>query len=85
VPPGEFTAALAAAIQGQLDANPSPTRLLRAVAGVGPYLNLFLNRATVYRLTMRCGVALHAANCFAPLTRHPARCVSRNSAARWPG
>lgn len=55
VPPGEFTAALAAAIQAQLDANPSPTHLLRGVAGVGPYLNLFLNRPLVFRLTLRCG------------------------------
>ena len=53
VPPGEFTAALAGALQAKLDASPSPTRLLRTVTGVGPYLNLTLNRALVYRLVLR--------------------------------
>ena len=82
IPPGEFTAALAAKVQvratsdaaararvlaptthsaalpapnvqAELDANPSSTRLLRAVAGTGPYLNLFLNRPVVFRLAMR--------------------------------
>ena len=39
--------------QADLDASPSSTRLLRAVAGTGPYLNLFLNRPVVFRLVMR--------------------------------
>jgi hypothetical protein len=47
--------------QAQLDANPSSTRLLQRVAGVGPYLNLFLNRPLVYRLTMRCVRKAHSA------------------------
>jgi hypothetical protein len=48
-------------LQAQLDANPSSTRLLQRVAGVGPYLNLFLNRPLVYRLTMRCARKAHSA------------------------
>eukprot|EP00899_Mesostigma_viride_P017491 jgi/Mesvir1/25743/Mv01924-RA.2 len=57
--PAQFTTELATALQARLDqpAAGADARLVRRVIGIGPYLNIFVHKATVYRLVMRAVAA----------------------------
>jgi len=59
--PVAYVTELAAGLQARIDGS-SPRGLITRVSGVGPYLNLFVDRARVFRLALRA--VAHAGNTF---------------------